>query len=62
MTLTAGGPGLSTEVLALHVYTTIFENLHLGRGSALAIVLLIINLVIAIIHYRLFGKDDMVAQ
>ena len=61
MTLTAGGPGISTEVLALHVYTTIFDNLHLGRGSALAIILLIVNLVIAIVHYQFFGKDEVMA-
>lgn len=58
MSLTAGGPGRSTEVLAMSVYRTIFDRMNLGRGAALSMVLLIINLVIAIIYNRSFIKSD----
>lgn len=56
MALTAGGPGRSTEVLALSIYRTIFDRLNLGRGAALAMILLVINLIIAVFYNRAFIK------
>ena len=44
--LTGGGPGDATEFLALRIYREIFTNLNLGQGSALAVILLAINLVL----------------
>jgi len=58
MSLTAGGPGRSTEVLAMSVYRTIFDRMNLGRGAALSMILLAINLIIAIIYNRSFIKND----
>ncbi|QQO10774.1 carbohydrate ABC transporter permease [Breznakiella homolactica] len=54
MALTAGGPGRSTEVLALSVYRTIFERMNLGRGAALSMVLLMINLISAVLYNMSF--------
>jgi multiple sugar transport system permease protein len=56
MSLTAGGPGRSTEVLAMSVYRTIFDRMNLGRGAALSMVLLVVNLVIAIVYNKSFFK------
>lgn len=42
--LTEGGPARSTEVIAMSVYRQVFEFLNLGRGAAIAVLLLVINL------------------
>jgi len=53
LALTGGGPGRSTEVVALAVYTTIFREFSLGRGAALAVILLLINLAFVAAYARL---------
>lgn len=47
--LTEGGPGLSTEILSLHIYKTAFVSQQLGRASALSNLLLIIVLALTVI-------------
>ncbi len=44
--LTGGGPGVSTQVLALSIYNEVFNNQSLGVGSAYAVVLMLLNVVI----------------
>ncbi len=51
--LTRGGPARSTQVLTLNAYEQVFSFFSLGRGSAVAVVLLLINLTMAILYYRL---------
>lgn len=46
--LTEGGPGLSTEILSLHIYKTAFTSQQLGRASALSNILLLIVMTITI--------------
>ena len=43
---TGGGPGLSTETLAIYNYTTTFTKLRVGRGCAIGVITLIILAVI----------------
>jgi multiple sugar transport system permease protein len=47
-TLTAGGPGISTETLNFYVYINAFENYKLGYSSALAIILFILIMSISV--------------
>lgn len=42
--LTDGGPARATEVIGLTVYQHVFKFMNLGRGAALAVLLLVINL------------------
>jgi multiple sugar transport system permease protein len=51
--LTRGGPARSTQVLTLSAYEQVFNFFSLGRGSAIAVILLLINLTMAIVYYRL---------
>lgn len=44
--LTGGGPGRATQVLALFMYQEAFESYALGRGAAIAVVMLGINLLL----------------
>lgn len=39
---TGGGPGISTETLAIYNYTTTFTKLRVGRGCAIGVITLII--------------------
>lgn len=50
--LTGGGPGRSTEVLVLSAYRTIFQDLDLGKGCAIAMVLLLINVCFGLLYIR----------
>ena len=43
---TGGGPGISTETLAIYNYTTTFTKLRVGRGCAIGVIPLIILAVI----------------
>ena len=47
--LTFGGPGLETELLALHVYKVAFTAQNLGYASAIAILLLAIVTVLSVL-------------
>ena len=58
LALTGGGPGRSTEVIALSVYDTIFHQFSLGRGAAIAVILLAINLAMVILYYRALPQED----
>jgi len=48
--LTGGGPGESTEVLAVRLMREAFRNLNLGVGSALSLVLLALGFVVMAAH------------
>ena len=49
---TGGGPGTSTEILNLYAYRTSFTELNIGYGSALAIVLLAITMLVSWTLFR----------
>lgn len=52
--LTGGGPGQATEVLALFMYQEGFADYGLGRAAAIAIVMLVINLVMTVVYLQVF--------
>ena len=58
VSLTGGGPGRATEVLALTSYSTIFSSRMLGRGSAYAVVLLVINSLMAIGYFAVLKHRE----
>jgi multiple sugar transport system permease protein len=47
--LTAGGPNGKTNLLSVYIYQTAIPGGQLGKGAALSVIMLIINLVIALI-------------
>jgi len=46
--LTGGGPGDATEVLALYMYSSAFKHFNFGYGSSIAIILFVINVVLSL--------------
>ncbi len=48
--LTDGGPGIATELLALHAYRVMFSFVNFGRGAALAVLMTLVCAVITIVY------------
>lgn len=56
---TGGGPGRSTEVLALLLYRLGFDQLDFHAAAAVMVVLLVLNLVMSAIYLRLLPRDEV---
>ncbi|MGA8116958.1 MAG: sugar ABC transporter permease [Actinocatenispora sp.] len=54
--LTGGGPDHASETLPVYVYRTSVEGGQLGYGSAISLIMLLINLVIAAFYLRLLRR------
>lgn len=54
--LTGGGPRHRTEVIASLVYHEAFQNSHLGRASAVAVILFLLLVVITVVQQRWFSS------
>jgi len=61
MALTEGGPARTTEVIAMSVYQQVFRFMNLGRGAAVAVLLLAVNLLMTLVYLRLTRVDREVA-
>lgn len=55
--MTSGGPGLSTEVLSLHIYKTAFLSQRLGRASAMSVCLILYMLIVAFGLLKIFRTE-----
>jgi multiple sugar transport system substrate-binding protein len=55
--LTGGGPSRRTEVISLFMYRLGFFDLEAGRAAAVAVVMLLVNLVLAGVAGRLIMRD-----
>lgn len=53
--LTNGGPGQSTESLALYAYNTLFTNLNFGYGSALAVSTFLLVMIVSFVFIKVLG-------
>lgn len=54
-----GGPNHSSEVLALYMYYKSFRDMQYGYGSAIAVVLLALSLIITAVMNRAFKSEDI---
>lgn len=53
--LTGGGPGTATEVVSLYAFTTLFQDLRFGYGSALSVIVFGITFALAMLYIRLLA-------
>ena len=51
-TLTNGGPGIQTEVIALYAFHEAFRSYEIGYGSTIAVVMLALNASFAVLYLR----------
>jgi multiple sugar transport system permease protein len=56
--MTGGGPATSTETLPLLVYKAAFPLLHLGRGAAVAVAMLLFMLLFFFLYFRSYGREE----
>jgi len=56
--LTGGGPGRATQVLALFMYQEAFQDYALGRGAAIAVVMLVANLLLTGAYLYVFDVSE----
>jgi len=54
--LTAGGPNHASETLPVYIYNSALYGGQLGYGSAISLIMLVINLVIALFYLRLLKE------
>ncbi len=54
-----GGPAQSTNVAALYMYQMAFQDLRMGRASALAFILFAIIMVVTLVQLRIFRRGGV---
>jgi multiple sugar transport system permease protein len=57
LVVTGGGPARMTETLGLYMWKESFSFHHIGYGSAVAIVMFAINLVLTVLYIRALRRD-----
>lgn len=55
--LTGGGPGTSTEPIALYTFNALLQNLRFGYGSALSVIVFAITFGLALLYIKLLGAE-----
>ncbi|WP_199174849.1 carbohydrate ABC transporter permease [Halegenticoccus soli] len=58
MSLTGGGPGHATEVLALFMYLEGFNRFNLGQAAAVAVLMLLVNVLMTAVYMRIFIEEE----
>ena len=56
--MTAGGPGTATYTLVYYIYTSAFKYYRMGYGSAIAVILFLMLLVVTIIQWVHNNKSE----
>ena len=57
--LTYGGPGISSRVVAFHIYETGFRFLKIGEASAVAFILFAFILIVTAFQFRIFKREEL---
>jgi ABC-type sugar transport system permease subunit len=55
--LTGGGPGTSTEPIALYTFNALLQNLQFGYGSALSIIVFGVTFALALLYIKFLGAE-----
>jgi ABC-type sugar transport system permease subunit len=55
--LTGGGPGTSTEPVALYTFNALLQNLEFGYGAALSVIVFLVTFVLAMLYIRGLGME-----
>lgn len=56
--LTHGGPSYKTELLSIYNYRVAFKDFEFGRGAAVGVVIMLINLAFALIYLRIGRRRE----
>ena len=55
--LTGGGPGTSTEPIALYTFNALLQNLQFGYGSALSVIVFVVTFSLALLYIKFLGAE-----
>lgn len=55
--LTGGGPGTSTEPIALYTFNALLQNLQFGYGSALSVIVFLLTFGLAMVYIKFLGAE-----
>ena len=55
--MTGGGPGTSTEPVALYTFNALLQNLEFGYGAALSVIVFLITFGLAMLYMKGLGVD-----
>ena len=55
--MTGGGPGTSTEPVALYTFNVLLQNLEFGYGAALSVIIFLVTFGLAMLYMRGLGLD-----
>lgn len=55
--LTGGGPGTSTEPIALYTFNVLLQNLQFGYGSALSVIVFLVTFGLAMVYIKFLGAE-----
>lgn len=56
--LTGGGPVRATEIIAISMYREAFKLFRLGYSSSIAIVMFVVNIIIALVYLRILRNRE----
>jgi raffinose/stachyose/melibiose transport system permease protein len=59
LVMTQGGPGYRSTVLSIYMYNEAFPKLHMGYGSAIAVLLAVLGVVLSLVLLRVSGFTRM---
>jgi multiple sugar transport system permease protein len=60
--LTRGGPSYRTELLSIYTYRVAFKDFEFGRGAAVGVVIMLINLAFALVYLRIAKQKKVEAE
>ena len=59
--ITGGGPAYRTELVSIYTYRVAFQFFEFGQGAAIAVVVMLINLVLALVYLSLLRRQAVYA-
>lgn len=58
--ITAGGPAFRSELVSIFTYRVAFQFFEFGRGAAVAVVMMMVNLTLALVYLRTLRRQAVV--
>jgi len=57
--ITGGGPAFKSELVSIHTFRVAFQYFEFGRGGAIAVIMMLINLTLALIYLTILRRSEV---
>ncbi len=54
-----GGPAFKSELVSIHTFRIAFQFFEFGRGGAIAVTMMVINLILALIYLAVLRRQEV---